>query len=91
MNSKIMLNSKNFERSIKSPFMIYANLVAEDNWKQKPDETYTYKYQKHVTCSYGCNLVCVDDKFRKLFKSRMVEGAAWNFINSMIEAYITAM
>ena len=31
MNSKIMLNSKNFERSIKSPFMIYANLVAEDN------------------------------------------------------------
>ena len=27
------------------------------------------KYQKHVACSYGDKLVCVDNKFRKCFKS----------------------
>ena len=43
---------KNFERTIKSPFMIYADfesiLVPEDNVKQNPNESYTNKYQK--TC-----------------------------------------
>ena len=43
---------KNFERKIKSPFMIYADfesiLVPKDNAKQTPDESYTTKYQKHV-------------------------------------------
>ena len=45
---------KNFERKIKSSFMIYADfestLVLEDNEKQNP---YTKKYKKHVACSYG--------------------------------------
>ena len=39
---------KNFERKIKSPFMIYADfgsiLVPEDNGKQNPHELYTNKY-----------------------------------------------
>ena len=61
---------KNFERKIKSPFVIYADfesiLVPEDNGKQNPNDSYTNKYQKHVACSYGYKLVCVDDKFSKL-------------------------
>ena len=60
---------KNFERKIKSPFMIYADfesiLVPKDNGKQNSDESYTSKYQKHVTCSCTYKLVCVDDKFSK--------------------------
>ena len=64
---------KNFERKIKLPFMIYADfesiLVPEDNGKQNPEESYTNKYQKHVACSYGYKLVCVNDKFSKPFKS----------------------
>ena len=47
--------------------MIYAdfesNLVLEDNGKQHPNESYTSKCQKHVACSYGYKLFCVDDKF----------------------------
>ena len=46
------INFKNFDRKIKSPFMIYANLesilVPEDNGKQNPDESYTTKYQNMV-------------------------------------------
>ena len=56
-----------------------------DNGKQNPDEPYMNKYQKHIACSYGYKLVCVDDKFIKPFKSYLVEGIVYNFINSMIE------
>ena len=41
-------------------------LVPEDNGKRNPVESYTNKYQKHVACSYGYYLICVDDKFREL-------------------------
>ena len=48
---------KNFERKIKSPLMIYKDfksiLVPEDNGNQNPNESFTNKQQKHVSCSYG--------------------------------------
>ena len=63
---------KHYERKIKSPFMIYAYfesiLVPEDNRKKNPNEIYTNKYQKHVACSYGYQLVCIRDKFSNPFK-----------------------
>ena len=68
---------KNYERKIKSPFMIYADfdsiLGPEDNGKQNPNESYMNKYQKHIACSYGYKSVCVDDKFSKPFKSYLHE------------------
>ena len=80
---------KNFERKIKSPFMIYADFnsisVPEDNGKQNPNESYTNKYQKHVVCSNGYKLICVDYKFSKTFKSYLGKGTLYNFISSMIE------
>ena len=59
--------------------------MPKDNGKQKTDESYTNKYQKHVTCSYGYKLVCVDDKLSKPFKSYLGKDAVYNFISSMIE------
>ena len=57
---------KNYERKIKSPFIIYADLesilVPEDNGKQNPEESYTNKYEKHIACSYGYELVCAGDR-----------------------------
>ena len=50
---------KNFERKIKSPFMIYADfesiLVPEDNGKQNPNESYTSKNQKYVASVMAIN------------------------------------
>ena len=64
---------KNYERRIKSPFLIYADfesiLVSKDHGEQNTDESYTNKYQKHIACSHGYKLECVDDKFRESFKS----------------------
>ena len=80
---------KNFERKIKSPFMIYANfqsiIAPEDKGKQNPEESYTNKYQNHNSCSYGYRLVCLDDNFSKPFKSYFGQDDVYNFINSMIE------
>ena len=45
---------KNFERKIKSPFMIYADfesiLVPEDNGTQNPNGSYTKKYHNKQIC-----------------------------------------
>ena len=80
---------KNFERKIKSSFMIYVDsksiLVPEDNGKQNPNESCTKKYKKHVACSYGYKLVCVDNKFSKPFKSYLGKDVVYNFISSMIK------
>ena len=66
--------------------MIYAEfesiIMPEDNGKQKSNEPYTNNYQKHVACSYGYKLNCVDDKFSKPFKSYMGEDAVCNIVNS---------
>ena len=64
---------KNFERKIKSPFIIYTDfeitLTPEDNEQENPNESCTNIYQKHNACSYSHKLVCAGEKFIKSFKS----------------------
>ena len=83
-----MLNSK-ILRKIKSPFTISADfesiLVPEHHGKQSTKEPYANKYQKHIACIYGYNLVSVDDKFSKPFKTCLGKDAVYNFTNSIIE------
>ena len=69
-------------RKIKSLFLI---LVSEDNGKKNPKEFYTNKYQKHIACSYGYKLVCVDDKIDESFKTYLGKDSVYNFINNMIK------
>ena len=57
----------------------------KNNGKQNPEQSYKNKYQKHIACSYGYKLVCVDDKFSKPFKTYLGEDDVYNFINSMIQ------
>ena len=64
---------KNYERKIKSWFIIYAHfestLLPQDNGRQNPGESYANRFQNHLACSYSFRLVCVDDKFSKPFKT----------------------
>ena len=80
---------KYYERKIKAPFVIYVDFesiaVPEDHGKQNPEESYANKYQKYIACSYGCKLVCVDDKFSKPFKIYLGKNTVYNFVNSMIK------
>ena len=59
--------------------------MPEDNGMQNPEESYTSNYKKHIACSYGYKLVCVDDKLSKLVKTYLGKDTVYNFINSMIE------
>ena len=53
-----------------SPYADFESILPpKDNEKQNLDESYTNKYQKHVGCSYGYKLMCVDDKFWNSFGS----------------------
>ena len=83
------VNFKNYERRIKLLFIIYVDfesvLLPEDNGKQILKESYTNKYQKHIVCSYGYKLLCVDDKFSNPFKTYLGKDAVYNFNNNMIE------
>ena len=80
---------KSYKRKIKSPFIIYAEfekiLVPKDNEKQNLEESCRNQYQKHIACSYGYKLICVDDKFSKPFQIYLGKDAVYNFINSTIE------
>ena len=80
---------KNYERKIKSQFIIYANfestLLPQDNGRQNPGESYANRLQNHLACSYSFKLVCVDDKFSKPFKTYLGKKTVYSFINSMIE------
>ena len=42
-------------------------------------------FKKHVACSYGHKLVCVDNKFGRPFQSNLGKDFVYNFIGSMIE------
>ena len=41
----------------------------------KLKSSYTSKYQKHIACSYGYNLVCVDEKLSEPFETYLGEDA----------------
>ena len=65
--------SRNYERKIKSTFMIYTDfefiLVPEDNGKQNPQEPYANKFRKCNARSYDYKLGYADDKCSKPFKT----------------------
>ena len=83
----VYVKFKNHERKKKSLFIIYAdfesNLVPENNGNQNPEETYTRKYQKHVSGSYGHMLGCVEEKWNKPFKCYLGRDAIYNFVISI--------
>ena len=77
-----MLDSKKYEKKMKSPFMIYVDFestfVLEDNGKQNPDEShrrvlYEQFSKKRSFEGFFYKLVCVDDKFSKLFEPYLGE------------------
>ena len=86
MFNMLLFSLKNYERKIKSLFIIYADvesvLAPDNNGKQKAEEFYANKYQKHIAFSYGFKLVCVNDKSSKPFKTYLGKDAVYN---SMIE------
>ena len=59
--------------------------MPDDNENQNSKKPHTNKYQKHIACSFGYKLVCVDDRFTKPFKTYLDKDAVYNFINNIIK------
>ena len=80
---------KNYGRKTKLPFIIDADFesifVPDDNENQNSKKPDTNKYQKHIAYSFGCKLLCVDDRFTKPFKTYLDKDAVYNFINNIIK------
>ena len=59
--------------------------MPQNNGNQNPEKSHTNKYQKDIACSYGYQLVCVDNKFSKPYKTYFVEDVVYNVINNIIK------
>ena len=51
--------------------------MPETNEIQIPEESFTNKCQKHIACSNGYKLLCVDDKFSKPFKTYLGKDSVY--------------
>ena len=61
--------------------------MSENNGKQNLEESYTNKYQKHIACSYGYKLVCVDDMFSKPFKTYLGKDAVSKYCCELMKKH----
>ena len=59
------LQFKNYNRSMRVPFIVYADFESFikpiDSCLPKPGESYTHKYQKHTPSSFCYHVKCFDD------------------------------
>ena len=49
--------------------------------------SYTKKYHDHVSCSYACKIVCIDDRFSKPIVVYKGENIAYEFIKAILREY----
>ena len=45
------------------------------------------KYQDHISCSFACKIVCIDNKFTKRTIIYRGENAAYEFIKAILTVY----
>ena len=61
--------------------------MSENNGKQNLEESYTNKHQKHIACSYGYKLVCVNDMFSKPFKTYLGKDAVSKYCCELMKKH----
>ena len=83
------LQFKNHQKQMPAPFVIYADFEAVTEKIQgcepNNNKSYTNKYQKHTSCSYGYKVVCCyDDKYTKPVKIYRGEEPVKKFMEEML-------
>ena len=82
LNSKIMRETFVWDKVIVYNLCRFWNNFSATSKIQQ--DCYSNKYQKHIVCSYGYKLVCVEGKFSQPFKTYLGKDALYNFNNNMI-------
>ena len=78
---------KNYKFQMRSPFIIYADFecIIEAMQRMEGDENKTFKYQKHVPCSFGYHLVSIDKSFAPAPVIFRGENAHIKFVESLLK------
>ena len=78
---------KNYFKQVPVPFKIYVDFECNFNSVESYESSYSKKYQDHITCSFACKLVCVDDKFSKPIVVFRGENTAFRFFEAILKEY----
>ena len=78
---------KNYFKQVPVPFKIYVDFECNLNSVESYESSYSKKYQDHITCSFACKLVCVDDKFSKPIVVFRGENTAFRFFEAILKEY----
>ena len=89
---KGFISFKNYSKQVPVSFKIYADfeciLKSCDNGIGNKCFSYTKKYQDHVSCSFSCKVVCVDNKYsREIVLYRGKKNAVFRFISMILKEY----
>ena len=80
---------KSFFKQLTVPLKIYTDfeslLKGVRSNARNNNTSYPEKYQKHITCSFACKVVCVDDKFSKPVVLYRGKNAINRFIKAILE------
>ena len=78
---------KNYFKQVPVPFKIYVDFECNLNSVESYESSYSKKYQDHITCSFACKLVCVDDKFSKPIVVFRGENTAFRYFEAILKEY----
>ena len=84
---KRKIEFKNYFKQVPVPFKIYVDFECNLNSVESYESSYSKKYQDHITCSFACKLVCVDDKFSKPIVVFRGENTAFRFFEAILKEY----
>ena len=76
---------ENYFKQILVPFKIYADFECNLKNVKCNEDSYTEKYENHISCSVAYKTVSVDNKFTKPTIIYRGENAAYEFIKAILE------
>ena len=84
------VQSSNYRKHLQAPFVIYSDFESNLKEVQKPDgdnanPSYTDRYQKHFVCSYGHQVVCIEDRFNKQVKHIEIKMQFTSLLKKMLK------
>ena len=82
-----MIKFEIYFKQIPVPLKVYDDFECNLKSVKFNEGSYTEKYQDHISCSFACKIVCIDDRFTKSTTIYRGENVAYEFIKAILEEY----
>ena len=80
-----MIEFENYFKQIPVPFKIYVDFECNLESAKVYESSYSKKCHDHVSCSFACKIVYIDDKFSKPIVVYRGENAAYKLIKAILQ------